>query len=60
VPASLALGRLVEHHLYGVKANDTLSLCASAAFIIVMAQAAVLVPVWRALHIDLVSALRYE
>jgi len=30
------------------------------AFIILMAQAAVLVPVWRALHIDLVSALRYE
>lgn len=60
VPATLALGRLVQHHLFGVKANDPWSLCVSAAIIVVMAQAAVLVPVWRALHIDLVSALRYE
>lgn len=58
--SAIALGRVIESRLYGVKANDPLSLCAAAGFIVVVALAAAVVPVRRALRIDPVSALRYE
>lgn len=58
--AALALGRLVEHRLYGLEANDPSSLCASAAIIALVALAACVFPVRRALRIDPVKALRYE
>lgn len=58
--SAIALGRVIESRLYGVKANDPLSLCAAAGFIVVVAMAAAIVPVRRALRIDPVSALRYE
>ncbi len=58
--AAVALGRLMEHRLYGVKANDPLSLLVGAALIVAVALAASALPLRRALRIDPVRALRYE
>ncbi len=60
LPAAVLLGRLVEHQLFGVKANDPVSLLVSAAIMVSVALAAAIVPVRRALRIDPVRALRYE
>ena len=60
VPATLALTRIVESQLYGVKADDPLSILAAAAGVAAVALLAAFFPARRAMRIDPVRALRYE
>jgi ABC-type antimicrobial peptide transport system permease subunit len=60
IPATRALTRLVESQLYGIHANDALSLAVSGGAVVVVAAIAALIPARRAMRIDPVRALRYE
>jgi predicted permease len=58
--AALALSKLVESQLFGVKAADPLILTCAAALLALVALGAALAPGLRAARIDPVSALKYE
>jgi putative ABC transport system permease protein len=58
--ASTALGRLIAGLLYGVSANDPVTLLAVAAALIVVASLACTVPAWRAVRIDPTTALKSD
>jgi predicted permease len=58
--AALALSRLVQSQLFGVKAADPLILTCAAALLALVALGAALAPGLRAARIDPVSALKYE
>ncbi len=60
LPASLALGRVIESQLFGVRSNDPLLLGAAVAALALVALAAAFVPARRAARIDPVRALRSE
>jgi predicted permease len=60
IPAALAVSRLTESQLYGVKAFDALVLAAAAAALAVTAAAAAYLPARRASKVDPLRALRYE
>jgi hypothetical protein len=60
VVVALALGKLVESLLYGVKSSDPLVLGAAALVLILVGAAAALVPAWRAARTDPVTALRSD
>jgi predicted permease len=60
VLASLALGRLVESQLFGIKANDPMVMLAAVGVIISVTALAAYVPARRATGIDPMNALRYE
>ena len=60
IPATLAVSRIIEAQLFGVKARDPLSLALSAVAVIVLAMLAAALPAARAMRIDPVRALRYE
>jgi ABC-type antimicrobial peptide transport system permease subunit len=54
------LGRLISSQLYGVTANDPVSIAAAATLLAVVALVAGYVPAWRATRVNPVLALRYE
>jgi hypothetical protein len=58
--ASVGLGRFVETQLYSVRALDIVSFAATAGVMIGTAFIASLVPAFRALRVDPISALRGE
>jgi predicted permease len=60
LPAALALGKLVESQLYGVKPHDPRLIAAAVAVLTLVALAAAFVPARRAASIDPVRALRGE
>ena len=60
VLAALALGRLVESQLFGIKANDPMVMLAAVGVIISVTALAAYVPARRATGIDPMNALRYE
>jgi putative ABC transport system permease protein len=57
---ALALSRLIQSQLYGVRATDPATYAVIAVLISVVALAAMCVPIRRALTLDPVVALRYE
>ena len=60
VPAVLALGRLVESQLFGIRANDPMVIASAVALIVAVSAIAGYVPARRATRIDPMTALRYE
>ena len=58
--AALALTRLIESQLYGVRADDPLVYAASALALLVPVLLATLQPAWRAASVNPVEALRTE
>lgn len=59
-PTTLALGKLVESQLYGVKATDPLPIAAATLILAAASLGAALVPAVRAAHVNPVEALRLE
>jgi len=60
IPAALACGRLVSSQLYGLEANDPLTIALAAAALLAVALAAVYLPARRAALLDPLAALRQE
>lgn len=60
LPISLAVGRLIRTLLYGVSPQDSFTLCIVVAAVGATEIIAVLIPSWRAVHVDPLVALRYE
>ncbi len=60
VPAALALSQFLESQLYGLKANDPLTLAAAVAALIAVALLASWWPTRRATRVNPVEVLRYE
>jgi len=60
IPAALALTRLVEQSLYGIKPNDPLSFVAAALLMLAVAAMAAWIPARRAACVDPMRALRCE
>lgn len=57
---SLAVTRVIESKLYGLKATDPVTFIAACAMLIVVAMLACYVPARRASRVDPLVALRYE
>ncbi len=57
---ALALSRLVDSQLFGIKAADPAVLGAAAGVLALVALLAAILPGWRASRIDPVRALKYE
>jgi predicted permease len=60
IPAALACGRYVSSQLYGLKANDALTITLAALALIVVALTASYLPARRAALLDPLEALREE
>jgi predicted permease len=60
IPAALACGRLVESQLYGLAANDPITITGAAAMLIAVAFLASYLPARRAAMLDPLAALREE
>jgi len=60
VPCTFAASRLLGHMLFGVSANDPITLIAVAFTLIAVAVIAGFVPLRRAMRVDPMVALRYE
>jgi putative ABC transport system permease protein len=60
VPCTLAASRLLGHMLFGVSANDPVTLIAVAFALIAVAVLAGFIPLRRAMRVDPMVALRYE
>jgi len=57
---SLLLGHLVSSMLVGVRPTDPVSLFAAASLLFLTALSSALVPGWKAIHVDPITALRTE
>lgn len=60
VPVALALGRLVETHLYGIAPTDPGSVAGPTVLLVLIAALVTVVPARRATGIAPTEALRYE
>jgi predicted permease len=60
IPCALLASRLVGHLLFGVSANDPITLAVVACGLAVVAALAGLLPARRAMKVDPIIALRYE
>lgn len=60
VPAALALGRVVEAQLWGVKGWDAWVVAGAAGLMLAVALGAGWLPAWRASRVSPMTALRYE
>ncbi|MBI3665333.1 MAG: ABC transporter permease [Acidobacteria bacterium] len=60
LPTALALGRLVESQLFGLKAHDPLIFTGAACLLALVAMLSGYIPGRRAARIDPMNALRYE
>ncbi len=60
IPAALALGKYVQHQLYGIDSSDPIALGGAALLLIACACLAGFVPARRATAIDPATALRLE
>jgi predicted permease len=60
VPCTLAASRLLGHMLFGVSANDPITLIAVAFTLVAVAVLAGFIPLRRAMRVDPMVALRYE
>jgi putative ABC transport system permease protein len=60
VPGALVAARLLGHLLFGVSANDPVTLAAVAATLATVAALAGYLPARRAMRVDPMVALRYE
>ena len=58
--AAVALTRLLESLLFGVRARDPLTFVAVSVILLLVASAACFIPARRAMRIDPITALRYE
>ncbi|HEY1342037.1 MAG TPA: FtsX-like permease family protein, partial [Bryobacteraceae bacterium] len=57
---ALALSKLVQSQLFGIKAADPIVYAGAAGVLAAVAAVAALAPGWRASRIDPVRALKYE
>ena len=60
ITGGLAAGRLLASQLHGVAPLDPLTFAAGTAVSVIVALSASFLPVWRAVHLDPVAALRDE
>jgi predicted permease len=60
VPAALALSRLVKAFLFGITAQDPLTVAGSTLTLLAAAALASFVPTWRATRVDPMVTLRHE
>jgi len=60
IPAALACGRLVESQLYGLAANDPITMVGAAAALLGVALLSSWLPARRAALLDPLAALREE
>jgi predicted permease len=60
IPCTLAASRLLSHMLFGVSANDPVTLIAVGVTLVAVAVIAGFVPLRRAVRVDPIVALRYE
>jgi ABC-type antimicrobial peptide transport system permease subunit len=60
IPATLALGRLLESQLFEMKAADPLVILGAAAVVLLVSLLAGYIPAHRATRIDPMQALRWE
>jgi ABC-type antimicrobial peptide transport system permease subunit len=57
---ALAGGRILASRLFGIGPHDLLSYAGAGVFLTVVAVAATVIPVWRAVRIDPLTALRQD
>jgi len=58
--AALWLTRLIQSLLFGVAANDLPTFAAVSVLLVLVSLGACAIPVWRAMRVDAIVALRYE
>ena len=60
LPATIAMPRLISGMLFGVRANDPLTIAGATAVLVSAAALAGLVPAWHASRVEPMVALRHE
>jgi predicted permease len=60
IPAAIASARVLQSLLYGVTTSDTVTLVISIAALVLASAAAIITPLWRAIRMSPMAALRYE
>jgi putative ABC transport system permease protein len=60
VGISIGLGRLLSTLFFGVETVDAVTLGAVAVVLLIVSATASLIPAWRAMRVDPLTALRHE